>query len=200
MSVGLQAADMARTQGDLNRGLYTTVESVLQEKSHDFSLVLGGPIFQLLRKLHLSGEGTALLPRRLLSVTAIAWLPLLLLTFLGSSSGVARVCFLHDVEVHARFLVALPVLIAAELIIHLRLRPVVRTFVERRIVLPEDLLRFDKAIDTATRLRNSIPLEAGLVVAVYTFGLWLWNGRVLLNTSTWYAQPGGRWHLTLAGF
>ena len=191
---------MARTQEEPNRDLHTTVKSVFQEKSHDFSLVLGGPIFQLLHKLHLEAEGADLLSRRLLSITAIAWLPLLLLSFLGSSSGGARVSFLQDVEVHARFLVALPVLIAAELVAHLRLRPAVRAFVERRIVLPENLPRFDEAIDSAIRLRNSIFVEVGLVIVVYTLGLWLWNGRVLLKTATWYAQPGGRWHLTPAGF
>src|SRR5215831_17724382 len=26
------------------------------------------------------------------------------------------------------------------------------------------------------------------------------NGRAGLGTSTWYAMPGGRWHLTPAGF
>lgn len=176
------------------------VEPILQEKSHDFSLVLGGPIFQLFRKSHLSGEGLDLLHRRLLIITTIAWLPMFLLTLFGSSTGGARVSFFQDVEVHVRFLVALPILLAAELIVHLRIRPVVKTFIERRIVPPEDLPRFDKAIDSAICLRNSIPLEAGLVIAVYTFGLWLWNSRVLLNTSTWYALPGGRWQLTPAGF
>jgi hypothetical protein len=38
------------------------------------------------------------------------------------------------------------------------------------------------------------------LLLVYTFGLWVWNSRVGLNTSTWYANPGGRWNLTPAGF
>jgi hypothetical protein len=77
---------------------------------------------------------------------------------------------------------------------------VVRRFVERRIVLPEDLPRYYAAIQSAVRLRNSIVLEISLLIFVYTFGLWLWSNRVALDTSTWYAQPGGRWHLTRAGF
>jgi hypothetical protein len=36
-------------------------------------------------------------------------------------------------------------------------------------------------------------------LSTYTFGLWLWHGRLALETSTWYAHPGGRWHLTPAG-
>jgi len=82
----------------------------------------------------------------------------------------------------------------------LRLRPVVRRFVERRIVSPQELPRFDSAIESAVRLRNSVPIECGLLLLVYTVGLWVWHGRVGLDTATWYALPGGRWHLTPAGF
>jgi hypothetical protein len=76
----------------------------------------------------------------------------------------------------------------------------VRRFVERRIVLPQDLPGFQRAIESGIRLRNSIPVELGLVLVVYTVGLWLWRGRIGSNVSTWYAMPGGPWHLTPAGF
>jgi hypothetical protein len=168
---------------------------------HDFSLVLGGPIFQLFRKSHLSGHTLDLLHRRLLIITGVAWLPMLLLALLASTpGGGGRVSFFHDVEVHIRFLVALPILIGAELIVHRRVRPVVRRFVDRRIVLPQDMRRFDRAIDSAVRIRNSVPLEAGVLVVAYAVGLWLWNSRVSLNTATWYALPEGRWSLTPAGY
>jgi hypothetical protein len=177
-----------------------TRPNFLQEPA-DFSLVLGGPTFQLFRKAHLVGDGLELLQRRLLVITLVAWLPLLVLATLGSigrnSSGLS---FFHDVEVHVRFLIALPVLIAAELIVHSRIGPVVRRFVERRIVSLQDLPRFDRAIESAVRLRNSVPVECSLLLFVYTVGLWVWNSRVGLDTATWYAMPGGRWHLTPAGF
>jgi hypothetical protein len=171
------------------------------EEPHDFSLVLGGPIFQLFRRSHLAGDGLELVHRRLLIITLVAWLPLLLLATVGSSAGnVSRISFFHDVEVHVRFLIALPVLVAAELLVHSRIRPVVRRFVERRIVLPQDLPRFDKAIESAIRLRNSIPVEVALILFVYTIGLWLWHSRIRPDTSTWYSMPGGSWNLTPAGF
>lgn len=171
------------------------------EKPHDFSLVLGGPIYQFFRKSHLAGDALEMLYRRLLIITMLAWLPLLLLAAVGSSAGnVGVISFLRDVEVQVRFLIAIPVLVGAELIVHSRIRPVVRRFVERRIVLPQDLPRFDSAIESAIRLRNSIPLELGLILIVYTLGLWLWQSRVAIAAPTWYAQPGGRWHLTPAGY
>lgn len=176
-------------------------EPNLFEEGHDFSLVLGGPVYQLLRRSRLEGGRLELLHRRLLTITLIAWLPLLLLATLVPSAGNAgRLSFFRDVEVHVRFLIALPILVAAELMVHLRVRPVVHRFVERRIVSFQDLPRFDSAIESAVRLRNSVLVECALLLFVYTVGLWVWNSRIGLDTATWYAFPGGRWHLTPAGF
>ncbi len=192
---------MASTQQNppRSKGLHT-VETNFLEGPSDFSLVLGGPIFQLFRRSHLAGEGLELVHRRLLMITAVVWVPLLLLAALDpSAANLGRLSFLHDVEVQVRFLIALPVLIAAELIVHLRIRPVVRSFVERNLVLPQDMPRFHRAIESAVKLRNSIPLEVGLLLFVYPVSLLLWNGRAALGVSTWYANPGGRWNLTPAG-
>src|SRR5262245_62272810 len=40
----------------------------------DFSLVLGGPLYQLWRRLHISGAGLELLVRRMLVIPLVAWL------------------------------------------------------------------------------------------------------------------------------
>ena len=112
-----------------------------------------------------------------------------------------RVPFLHDIETHVRLLVALPVLIAAELIVHSRIRPVVNAFLVRRIVLQPDVPRFLAAIESAKRLRNSVPVELGLLFLVFTLWQWLWRSEVALRTATWYAIPqGGHLNLTTAGY
>jgi hypothetical protein len=161
---------------------------------------LGGPTYQFFRKSHLAGDALEMLYRRLIIISLLAWVPLLLLSTISFSTGsVGRLSFFHDVQVHVRFLVALPVLIAAELIVHSRMRPVVLRFVERRIVILQDLPRFERAINSAVSLRNSIPIELGLLLLVYTLGLWFWRSQIAIVAPTWYALPGGRWHLTLAG-
>ena len=166
----------------------------------DFSIVLGGPLFQLLRRGHLEGDHLELLSRRLIFFVSITWLPLFLLATVGPfASSAGWLAFLRDIEVHVRFLVALPAFIVAELVIHLRMLPVARRFVERRIITLEHLPRFNRAVESAFRLRNSVPLEVGLFLIVYTFGLWFWHGRFGIDTATWYAKPGGRWNLTSAG-
>jgi hypothetical protein len=192
---------MVPTSNDVNQNSPEMTKAAFQKNVLDFSLVMGGPNFQFFRKLHLSGDNLELLNRRLITIVSIAWLPLLVLDLVASRPGIpGRLPFLHDVEVQARFLVALPVLILAELIVHLRLRPLVLRFVKRRIVRGEDLPRFEAAVESAIRLRNSIPAELALLIAVYTLGIWLWSSRVGIESPTWYANPGGRWNLTPAGW
>ena len=48
-----------------------------------------------------------------------------------------KVPFLLDVDVHARFLLALPLFIVAELVVHQRMRLVVGTFVKRGLMPDE---------------------------------------------------------------
>jgi hypothetical protein len=177
--------------------------STLLEESPDFSLVLGGPMYQLLRRFHLSGPALEALYRRIWVITLVAWLPLLVLSVLGGHAlgGASQLPFLHDIEAQVRFLVALPVLIAAELIVHLRIRTVVRRFVERGIVIPEDRPKFEAAIDSAMRLRNSVQVEIGLLLLVWTVGGWIWRSQIALGSSSWYAAPeGGQLNLTSAGY
>ena len=45
--------------------------------TQDFSLVLGGPLFQLLRRLRLSDDAGGLLRRRVVFYVMITWTPLL---------------------------------------------------------------------------------------------------------------------------
>ena len=97
---------------EIRQGLTDRTIPLVMEESPDFSLVLGGPIFQLFRRSHLSGDGLELVHWRILVITLIAWLPLLLLSMLGSHlrAQTVKLPFLHDIETHVKLLVALPVL------------------------------------------------------------------------------------------
>jgi hypothetical protein len=169
----------------------------------NFSLVLGGPVFQIFRRAHLSGDDLELLTRRVIFITLLAWLPLLLLSMLDGHAfaGPIRIPFLLDVEVHARYLVALPALIIAEITVHRRVSPLVRRFVDSGIVLTEDLPVFQKAVRSASRVRNSVAVELALLLLVYTAGLWLWRSQIVLGTESWYLLPDRTGlHLTRAGY
>ena len=169
----------------------------------DFSLVLGGPLFQLYRRMHLSGPALELLGRRVLVITLFVWLPLLVLAALAGLAvgGGVKIPLLRDIEANARFLVALPALIIAELTVHRRISPLVQRFVDRRIVVSEDLPAFDAAVSSALRIRNSNVVEGALLAIVYTVGLWTWRSQIAAGVSTWYAMPdASHLHLTVAGY
>ena len=171
--------------------------------SPDFSMVLGGPLFQLFRRAHLSGDALELIGRRIVVIALVAWLPLLALAILGGHAlgGSVKIPFLADIETHIRFLIALPVLIAAELIVHRQIRPLVQQFTERRMITAEQLPKFHAAVKTATRVRNSAVLELALLVLVYTAGHWSWRNAVALEQATWYATPDATiLNLTYAGY
>ena len=151
----------------------------------DFSLVLGGPLFQLFRHAHLSGSALELLRRRIVVITLLAWLPLLVLSALKGQllGGAATVPFLMDVEVHVRFLLALPLLIVAELVVHQRMRFVLTQFLERNLIPENARTRFDAAIASAVRWRNSVPAEVLLIAFVYGVA------SSSSGTATWRLRP-----------
>jgi hypothetical protein len=175
---------------------------VLMEERPDFSLVLGGPLFQMLTRTRLTGPALELLRRRVVIAVLLTWVPLAILSLAqGHLLGGAKLPFFHDIEMHVRFLISLPVLILAEIIVHERLRPVVKSFVERHVVSTEELPKFFAAIDSAMRMRNSVIAEIALLVFVFTVGIWTWRNQVALNVTSWYASPeAGQLHLTVAGY
>jgi hypothetical protein len=169
----------------------------------DFSLVLGGPLFQFLRRAHLADDALLLVRQRIAAVVLITWLPLLLLSALEGQllGGGNAVAFLLDAEAHVRFLVAVPLLIVAELVVHQRMRPLVPQFRERNLI-PEDAMSgFDAAIASAFRLRNSVLAEVLLIGIVYGVGIAIiWRHYTALDAATWYATPSADGaKLSLAG-
>ena len=167
----------------------------------NFSLILGGPLYQLWSRAHL-GDIEAHIRRRILVLSGICWLPLLLLCGWDGSllQGVA-VPFLLDVETHVRFLICVSLLVFAELVVHQGIRGIVSQFIERGLISPLSLPRFHDAIRSAMIWRNSIPAEVGLILLVLSMGYFIRTHTFVLESSTWYAtMEGGSPTLTLPGF
>ena len=174
--------------------------TLIQEEP-DFSIVLGGPLYQILRRARLTGPALEQMHRRVLAAALITWVPLALLALIEGNPAGVRLTFLHDIEAHVRFLIAVPVLIAAELIVHRRMRVAVSRFVGRGVVRSEDMPKFYAAIEAALRLRNSLPLEVALLILVYTVGHWIWRSQTAIGSASWYAVlDGTHLRLTLPGY
>jgi hypothetical protein len=172
------------------------------KQPYDFSLVLGGPLYQLFMRARLTTDTLNLVKRRVIVISLFTWLPLLLLSLLSGNAlgGAIKVPFFYDVDVHVRFLLALPLLLVAELVVHQRMRRIVRQFVERGIVPAPSLSAFEAIIDSAMRLRNSMVIEVLLIILVLTVGHYLWLSQTLVS-ATWYAAIiDGHRHSSLAGY
>jgi hypothetical protein len=125
---------------------------------------------------------------------------------LGSSAehalGGVAIPFLLDFGVYTRFLVTLPLLIAAEGVVLRRMSSIVRQFLDRGIILSQDRTRFDDLVASAKRLQSSVFVEVILLVLAFPIGYWIWKGNVISAVSTWYASGVGdeKLHLRLAGY
>jgi hypothetical protein len=169
----------------------------------DFSLVLGGPLYQMYLRSRLVKPPADLVERRILAAIVLTWVPLLVLALVGGNAmGGVQVPFLADIDVHIRFLVALPLLIVAEILVHQRIRVTVRQFIDRGIITPENRARFEEIIASTMRLRNSTAIEITILVGSVTLGYFIWREAMTLHVGTWYvaAGPDGAERLTLAGW
>ena len=156
---------------------------------------------------HLATPALELVKRRIVCITLFAWLPLLLLSLVaGKAFGGVGLPFLYDIEMQARFLVALPLLIGAELMVHQRLRLVVGQFIERDIIAEAVLPRFKAAIASAMKLRNSVAMELILFILTFVGGYYVWStvsgsAKIGTGTGTWYAAAsGGGTQISPAGY
>ncbi len=165
-------------------------------------------MFQFLVRSRLATPTLDLLKRRIVFICMFAWPPLLLLSLVNGKvwSG-AGLPFLYDIEMHVRFLVALPLLVAAELLVHQRIRLIVGQFIDRDIITEAVLPKFKEAIASAMKLRNSVAIELILFILVFFAGHFIWStisGTAKIGTGTWYAAvtddgaqlfPAGYWYI-----
>lgn len=172
--------------------------------------VLGGPLFQLLRKRPSPCTPPQLLRRRIIALVLIAWLPLFLLAaldgqLLDRSDGIP---FLLDATIHARLLVAIPLLVVAELAVYKPLNLIVREFQQRDLVPDAGKAQFEAALATAARWRNSLPVELAMIIIVYAWIYFFvmpqydslhfnsWNGRATPEGTR--LSLAGMWNLFVA--
>jgi hypothetical protein len=75
----------------------------------------------MLSHAHLAGPTLGLLRREVVLSVLVCWVPLAVLSLAQAHFlGGAKLSFFRDIETHVRFLVSLPVLILAEMLVHER--------------------------------------------------------------------------------
>ena len=164
----------------------------------DLLLTKGGPGDALMHRLHLlrPEDNTATL-RTAAILAAITWLPLCVLSIVqGLAFGNRNISFFHDIGVHARFLVGVPILVLVDVPIGRRLRQVARHFLSAGLIREEDRSRYDEIVLNTMKARNSRIAELFLLVFAY-IGTYLVLQGINYAGKTWF-RPGGS--LTLVGY
>jgi hypothetical protein len=169
-----------------------------------FSLVAGGALYRIWRRVGLVDAGMSRAGPRALVMALVAWVPLLVIAFLEGRATANDVFlpFLGDVETHAKLLAAVPLLVLAENMADRRLSPIVKQFLVQGLIDVKDRPKFDEALASSARLRDSTLAEAGILAFVLPVGVGtLWYGYAVLDVESWYFSPAAEGSgLTLAGW
>jgi hypothetical protein len=175
------------------------------EPGFELSVVRGDLLFRLQRRVGLVPAGGLGLVRRAVFWSLLAWLPIVLWAlYVGRAlPGVAGEPLLAHFGVHARFLVAVPLLILAEGPVHALTTRLLPQFVHSGVVPPAGVEPFRAAIAATARLRDAtLPwaLMLGIVVAFASTSEIVHRSHEIDWAGTPEGRPGfgALWYLYVA--
>jgi hypothetical protein len=128
----------------------------------------GGPPLGLQRWLGLVKQNEPKIARRAAMLVLVGWLPLVVLAIVQElhSPGAIGLLF-SDFAVHARYLIAVPLLVVAEIVATPRLGAIAAHLVDAGLVRDRDRRRFDAAVASTLRARDSALAEFGTIAVSY---------------------------------
>jgi hypothetical protein len=177
------------------------MQSQNEDEVPELSLMEGGPGDALMKRLRLiRPELGAASARIAIVLAALAWIPLFALSAVeGLALGGARIPFLYDLAAHVRFLVAVPILVLAEIPIGRRLRHVTRHFLNAGLVRKEEQKQFASYVVDTVRFHDSHLAEMTLLALSYVTTYVALSKTSLHGGSTWF-EPTQTSGLTPAGY
>ena len=167
----------------------------------ELSLMERGPGDALMKRLRLiRPELGAASARTAIILAAITWIPLLVFSLVeGLALRGARIPFVYDLAAHARFLVAVPVLVLAEIPIGRRLRGIARHFLDAGLVREEERKRFATAVVDTVRFHDWRLAELTLLALAYITTYTALSKTSLQSGSTWF-EPSSTVGLSPVGY
>ena len=163
----------------------------IQLTSRPFLLMEGGPLFNIEKRVGLIRKNAPLTIRRAIFAALFTWVPLLLLSAMqGRAFGhTVPVPLLRDFSAYTRFLLAIPLLLAAETMLGPRVAEAAAHFVKSGVVKEKDFHVFDKTVELGLRSRDSILAEIVIGILAYIVSIAaFWATSV--HVTTWYATRG----------
>lgn len=174
----------------------------------DHSIFGESPPFGLLQHFGIAGDHKRSFGRRAAMVVLIGWVPLVVLA--GIQGAVLRtdaiVSLLWATGVHARFLLAAPLLVLAGPECTQRLGAIVRHFVGAGLVPENEQARFDAAVASTRRLAASHAVEVAAVAITYLLVAMVVISQPLDQIPAWHKaggearafSPAGWWHVLVS--
>jgi hypothetical protein len=196
MSLAQSAATRLEDAADRRRQAVMTGAEPVPDGMFD-----GGPFEALQRRLGLIKAERAHLRRRAIFIMALSWLPLLILSLTEGPPFPQAKAFMADFAAHARYLIAIPLLIAAEITCPPRLSAIARHFFNTGMVPEEERDRFAAAALAAVRWHGSVRAEMSIAILAYGLTGLLMSSVPIGSFPLWHHQTiGGGEAFTLAGW
>jgi hypothetical protein len=153
-------------------------------------------------RLGLLSAGKLNVGRRALLVILAGWAPLIILAIVQSAWARVDVLtpMLWEVGVHARYLIAAPLLVLAEAACAPQLGEIVRHFGSSGILDNDDRGRFDEAVGSTRRSLQSGAAEAGAILLAYLIAAAAALSYPVEQLPAWAAPVGGMPRFSLAGW
>lgn len=164
-----------------------------------------GPASRLSGWWQLRHSANSWLPSAPIAAALLGWLPLALLAaargdFINSGGPGP---FLRDIAAHARYLVAVPLLVLGQPKCIARLTALARHFWNAGLVTDTDRERFDDVMTSIARRRDSTVANVGLIVIAYALVAIVMYSVSAEHMPAWHAaasgsttklSPAGWWH------
>lgn len=179
----------------------------------DFRLSAGGLVYPILVRLGLERPDRIRVGQQIVLSIAVLWLPLLVLSAFEGTLWGSKVdfTFLKDVGPHARFLVAVPLLVAASTVVDPIVRSVLSNLRASGVVPEREASRLGAAIERLIALSHSRAADLMLLILAFSLSWYLKVGYGdgsfgPGNTSwlVWGTESGphdtwaGKWYLHVA--
>lgn len=164
----------------------------------------GGPTFHLLHRIFGRARRTRPVVRRIIFLLLITWIPICLFAlWQGSALGATpRDSLLLDFSTYARFFIAVPMLVLADIIIAPRLTVAGLQFVRDGLIRDADMPAYAAAITRLARRRESLLAEF-VILGCAVFGAWSLTldnagGTALSGWRSIFLSQGDARHVSLA--
>ena len=175
-------------------------------EAQPLQLFEGGPLWRLLVSTRLVDPPRKLLLRRIIALIALTWLPLVLLSAVAGTAVGNRVemPLIRDLGVYVRFLLAVPLLVLGEVLLHAAVGAVLRYLEMSGIVPPQEAPRLAAILAQGRRRRDSLVVELLLLAIAFGGAVLAFSSvhELFNGLSSWRMQPesDGSAALTRAGW